>query len=91
MVLSHTALSKRAPEEVLLAVLGAHPSLPRTETTLRAFGERSLAEAKPEARDPIQLASALSEILEDYRHGPSEFEGSIQRNWTSRAPPTHSR
>ena len=41
--------------------------------------------------EPIQLASALSEILEDYRHGPSKFEGSIQRNWTSRAPPTHSR
>ena len=32
-VLSHTVLSKRAPEEVLLAVRGAHPSLPKTETT----------------------------------------------------------
>ena len=41
--------------------------------------------------EPIQLASALSEILDDYKHGPSKFEGSIQRNWTSRAPPTHSR
>ena len=45
---------------------------------------RSLADASPEAREPLHLASALSEILEDYRHGPSEFEGSIQRNWTKR-------
>ena len=52
---------------------------------------RSLAEARPEAREPIHLASALSEILDDYKHDPSKFEGSIQRNWTSRAPPTHSR
>ena len=28
-----TAPSKRAPEEVLLAVLGAHSSLPKTEIT----------------------------------------------------------
>ena len=28
-----TAPSKRAPEEVLLAVLGAHPSLPKTAIT----------------------------------------------------------
>ena len=30
---STTVLNKRAPEEVLLAVLGAHSSLPRTEIT----------------------------------------------------------
>ena len=32
-VLPRTALSKRAPEKVLLAVRGAHPSLRKTETT----------------------------------------------------------
>ena len=32
---STTILSKRAPEEVLLAVLGAHPSLPRTLVSSR--------------------------------------------------------
>ena len=30
---STTVLSERAPEEVLLAILGAHSSLPKTEIT----------------------------------------------------------
>ena len=38
-----TAPSKRAPKEVLLAVLGAHSSLPRTETTRKRNPEENSA------------------------------------------------
>ena len=40
---STTVLSKRAPEEVLLAVLGAHSSLPRTEITRKRNPEENSA------------------------------------------------
>ena len=40
---STTVLNKRAPEEVLLAVLGAHSSLPRTEITRKRNPEENSA------------------------------------------------
>ena len=39
----HTVLSKQAPEEVLLAILGAHSSLPRTEITRKPNPEENSA------------------------------------------------
>ena len=40
---STTVLSERAPEEVLLAILGAHSSLPKTEITRKRNPEENSA------------------------------------------------
>ena len=40
---STTVLSEQAPEEVLLAILGAHSSLPRTEITRKRNPEENSA------------------------------------------------
>ena len=72
---STTVLSERAPEEVLLAILGAHSSLPRTEI--------------PRKRNPEAVGQHRRNVEKDDGSNfacASVFESTLQRDLSESGP-----